>query len=114
MNRSALLAIAAAADVLAIAARAACDDDNDPDEHLTLEEARALGKFKTIRPIKDAGRAGHLALFGTQRSRTVKRGDFLRWLEDRRSPITTGEESPELEKRMQRLAKTRRSPKGSR
>ena len=59
----------------------------DPAEHLSLEQARILGKLPTTRPIKEAGRAGLLTLYGTERTRTVKRGAFMAWLKTRRAPV---------------------------
>jgi hypothetical protein len=81
----------------------------DPEQFLSLDEARALGKFKTTRPIKDAGRAGALTLYGTERTRTVKRGEFLAWLESRRAPVATGPDDLDVERRMRRLARRKRA-----
>lgn len=58
----------------------------DPGEHLSLEEARVLGKLASTRQIKEAGHRGELTLYGSERTRTVKRGELVAWLESRRSP----------------------------
>jgi hypothetical protein len=109
MNAVAMLALADAADALARLARAAAQEVNDPDELLTLEEARRLAKFKTTRPIKDAGRRGELPLYGRERSRTVRRGEFLAWLEGRRAPVTAGPDDADMDRRVARLARRQRA-----
>jgi hypothetical protein len=75
------------------------------DDHLSLEEARALGKFKTTRPIRDAARAGEVRVYGKERTRTVRRGEFLAWLESRCSTRpTAGPDDADLDRRIVRLA----------
>jgi hypothetical protein len=81
---------------------------NDPDEHLSLEQARTLGKFRTTRQIREAGRAGALALYGTERTRTVLRGEFVAWLASRRAPPVAGPADVDIERRVRGLA--RRKP----
>jgi hypothetical protein len=110
VNPSALRAIADAADALSRLARAALEDGAaDPSEHLSLEEARSLGRFKTTRPIKDAIRARELVAFGRQRSRTVRRGEFLAWLESHRARPVAGVDDADIERRVARLSKTKKT-----
>ena len=75
------------------------------DEHLSLEEARVLGKFKTTRPIRDAGRAGELTLYGKQRSRTVKRAEFIAWHESRRVRPIAGVDDADVGRRVARISR---------
>jgi hypothetical protein len=79
-----------------------------PDDLLSLEEARVLGKLKSTRSIREAGWRGELRLFGSERSRTVRRGDFLQWLESRRTPAVAGPADADVERRMRRIARRRR------
>jgi hypothetical protein len=79
----------------------------DPGEHLSLEQARALGHFTTTRPIREAARAGELPLYGRERSRTTKRGEFMAWLESRRVPSVAGPVDTDIEARVRRLARRR-------
>lgn len=99
---------AVAAQLLQIAA-ALLSEDVDPDEHLSLDEAADIAKLKSIRPLRDAARRGELVLHGRQRSRTIKRSDLMVWLESRRAPVERGVEDPDIEARMQRLARARRA-----
>jgi hypothetical protein len=80
----------------------------DPAEHLDLEACRQLGKLKTARPIRDAIRSGELVAFGKQRSRVVKRGDLLAWLEARRVRPVAGIDDRDIARRVERLAKSRK------
>jgi hypothetical protein len=81
--------------------------DLDPQEHPPLERARALGHFKTTRPIKEAARAGELPMYGRERSRTVTRGEFLTWLESRCVPSVAGPVDKDIEARVRRLGRRR-------
>jgi hypothetical protein len=80
----------------------------DMGEHLDLEACRQLGKLKTARPIRDAIRSGELVAFGRQRSRVVKRGDLLAWLEARRVRPVAGVDDRDMARRVERLAKNRK------
>jgi hypothetical protein len=104
----ALLALACAAEALATLAREAAEDAPPAqDEHLTLKEAARVLKLRTDRPIKDAGRAGDLPLYGNERSRTVKRGELLAWHESRRATPIAGVDDEDIQRRMSRLRSKR-------
>ncbi len=80
----------------------------DPDEHLSLDEARSLARLRTSRPLKDAGRRGELPLYGKERSRTVKRSELLAWIERRHVPAVKGPVDSDIEQRVRRLALSRK------
>jgi hypothetical protein len=82
-------------------------EDNDPDEHVSFDEAVDIARTSR-RILRDAARRGELTLHGRQRSRTVKRADLVAWLETRRTPVIAGTESRDIEARMARLARARR------
>lgn len=107
MTTSALIvALADAAEALGRAARAIATSQRDPEELLTLDEARELAKLRTTRPLKEAARRGELPLYGSERMRRVKRAELDAWLVSKRAPVLTGPVDPDLEARMARLAKT--------
>jgi hypothetical protein len=81
---------------------------HDTEEHLSLEACRELATLKTLRPIRDAIRAGDLVAFGRQRTRTVKRGDLLAWLEGRRVRPGVGPDDTDIARRVARLSKSHR------
>jgi hypothetical protein len=60
----------------------------------------------SIRVIRDAIRAGDLTAYGGQRDRAVRADDLARWIESRRV-VLAGPADPDIERRMQRLARRR-------
>jgi hypothetical protein len=77
------------------------------DDHLAEHEALALTK-KSKRQLADARRSGVLGAYGGQRSRTYKRGELIRWLEERRSkPVTV--DDADIDRRVMCLAKARQA-----
>ncbi|MGD0529016.1 MAG: hypothetical protein ABSE49_28015 [Polyangiaceae bacterium] len=60
----------------------------DPGELLPLVDAGRLAGTSP-RALKEAARRGELELFGRERSRVVRRGDVLRWVQERRTPIAS-------------------------
>lgn len=85
-------------------------DGENSGDHLTLEDARALGKFKTTRPLKDAARRGELRIYGKQRTRTVKRGELLQWLESQRVEPGAALDDSDITRRMRAIARRGRTP----
>lgn len=81
--------------------------ESDPNEFVTENEASKIAKV-SIRVLRDARRAGHLAMFGSQRSRTIRRADLMAWIESRRAPVIRGVDDADIERRMRRIARARR------
>jgi hypothetical protein len=109
MSPAALAALADAADALARLARAAAEESTrQPTELLPLKEAaRAAGT--SLRVVREAIRAGDLAAFGGQRDRTVRRSDVDAWIESRRLRPVAGVDDADIERRMSRIARRRRT-----
>ncbi len=75
-----------------------------------VDAARIAGV--SVRTLRDARRAGELVMAGRQRSRTVRRSDLDAWIESRRSPVATMNESA-IDKRVARLERSRKSAGGA-
>src|SRR5690606_14096059 len=89
-----------AAELADVAARFAADATDDPAELIAVSDAAQIARCST-RALRDAARAGELALYGRQRSRTVRRGDLMAWIESRRAPVVRDDVGDrDLERRM--------------
>lgn len=77
---------------------------SDGDDLLSLADAAALARC-SVRMLRDAGRAGELALYGRQRSRAVRRADLDAWIESRRMRPVAGVDDDDIERRMRRIAR---------
>jgi hypothetical protein len=108
VNAAALHALADAADALARLARAAAEDSSDGAELLTLDAATKVAGVSR-RVLREAIGARDLAAFGKQRSRTVRRSDLNAWVESRRVKPTAGPVDDDIERRMVRLSRQRRT-----
>ena len=73
-------------------------------EMLTEKEAADEAKV-SLRTLRDARRSGALVMYGTQRSRTVRRSDLAAWIESRRVKPSAGVDDADIERRMKRLAR---------
>jgi hypothetical protein len=82
----------------------------DPAELLPLLDGARLASTSP-RALKDAARRGEIALFGRERSRVVRRGDVLQWVQDRRAPVAAvaQDQAARVEARVSRLARGKRS-----
>jgi hypothetical protein len=87
MRPTALRATADAADALARLARAAADDETDPEGALIPIRDAARFSAASVRAMHRAIRAGDLPVYGRKRNRAVRRGDVLAWIAQRRAPI---------------------------
>lgn len=96
-----------AADLASVAARLA-EDVRDPDELLPVRDAADEAKC-SVRALTAARRKGELPMFGTQRSRTVRRADLATWIESRRVRPVAGADDVDMQRRMARLARGRAS-----
>lgn len=112
MSAAKFLALARLLDSAACLAREIGQDDGEPNasDYVTEAEASALAKV-SIRILRDARRAGHLAMFGSQRSRTIRRADLLAWIESRRAPVIRGVDDPDIVRRMRRISRARKAAK---
>jgi hypothetical protein len=112
MKPAALRAIANAARALAdgaqalaeLADAAASEAAGDPDEQVSEADAAKLACV-SIHRLRVARRAGALTFYGPQRSRSVRRGDLLRWIEAQR--VAAGDD--DVDARMQRIERARRT-----
>ncbi|AKV01657.1 hypothetical protein AKJ09_08320 [Labilithrix luteola] len=83
-------------------------NDADPEELIREDDAARIAK-RPVRALRDARRAGELKMYGKQRSRTVRRGDLDAWIEASRVKPSAGVDDADIERRMARLQRTRRS-----
>lgn len=74
------------------------------DDLLPIDEAAALAQC-SVRTLRAASRTGDLAVFGKQRSRTVRRADLNAWIESRRVKPEIDVDDHDIERRMKRLAR---------
>lgn len=75
-----------------------------PDEHVQIEATMAITGHRTSRALRDAIRRKEIQAFGNQRSRTVRRGDLLAWMESRTTGATHDEiDDDDIARRMKRL-----------
>lgn len=77
-------------------------------EYVSLDEAKTVGRFRTTRQIREAIASGELRALGKQRSRLVKRDEFLAWLEGRKAKPIDGPATDAIERRVIRLAAERK------
>jgi hypothetical protein len=112
MKPNALRAMADAADAFARLARAAADDQTDPDDALIPIRDAARLSAASVRALRRAIRAGALPVYGRTRNRAVRRGDVLAWIAERRAPVLSAPDDDDVERRMRRLARARRLPAG--
>lgn len=92
------------ADVARSLAEGATDD---PAELIPIDRAAQIARVSR-RTLRDAARSGEIALFGRQRSRTVRRADLMSWIEGRRAPVVRDDaDDRDLERRMARLRAAR-------
>lgn len=75
----------------------------DGDDLLSVDDAAEIAKC-SLRMIREAHRTGALALFGKQRSRTVRRADLEAWIESRRVKPTSGADDHDIARRMRQIA----------
>jgi len=90
------------ATIIVIPARAA-----DGDDLLPIVQAAARANC-SVRMLRAAHRAGELAVFGKQRSRTVRRADLDAWIESRRvirPALAVVVDDQDIERRMKRIAR---------
>jgi hypothetical protein len=90
-----------AAELASVAARLA-EDVRDPDDLIPVRDAAAEAQC-SVRALTDARRAGDLAMYGTQRTRTVRRSDLLAWIESRRVRPVAGIDDLDMQRRIRRL-----------
>lgn len=74
------------------------------DDLLDLASAAALAKV-SLRTLRDARRAGELTMYGSQRTRTIRRADLLGWIEGRKVRPVEGVDDRDIERRMSRIAR---------
>jgi len=103
MSPAELLGIAATiADAAARLAALVASGAVDPDELLTVAVAATVAGC-SVRELGAARRAGVLAMYGRQRTRTVRRSDLATWIATRRAPVVAGVDDLDMQRRMSRL-----------
>jgi hypothetical protein len=83
--------------IIVIPAQAADGDDLLPER-----EAATLARC-SVRTLRAAVRAGELAAYGRQRSRTVRRASLRAWIESRRVQAVEGPADDDIDRRILRL-----------
>jgi hypothetical protein len=111
MRAAALQALADAADALARLAREAAsevDGRHRADALVPLAEAARLAAT-SLRVVRDAVRRRELVAFGRMRDRAVRRADLASWIASREVKPVPGVDDLDIERRVARLARARRS-----
>ncbi len=88
-----------------LAALAVCLAKGEDDSEMLTEGEAALEAKVSIRALRDARRSGAVVMYGTQRSRTVRRADLAAWIESRRVRPSAGVDDVDMARRMKRLAR---------
>lgn len=83
-------------------------DAPSADELIPVRAAAAEARC-SVRALTAARRAGELAMYGTQRTRTVRRSDLAAWIGSRRVRPVAGVDDADMRRRMRNLEGSRRT-----